>query len=134
MAPQAPIKDFSTGRTAPQFQIDGKVYTAKRAIGLAHIQQIAGLAADLEAASTADKLALFESIFALLLKRESADRFAAHVRDDDDPIPLDQLTHIMTWLLEEQGLRPTEPSSESPAGSDAAASGTTSTDGPQPAA
>jgi hypothetical protein len=77
-------------------------------------------------------------IFRLMLLPESGERFAARLIDPEisraKPVDLNrQVLPIMHWLLEEYGLRPTQPSSDSSTSSDGPESGTDSTAGAPPA-
>lgn len=71
---------------------------------------------------------LFKSIFELVLAEDSATRFIARMGDKNDPISLTQIMDIMPWVMEQYGMRPTQPSSDSSSGSESQDGGTNSTD------
>src|SRR5690606_41105458 len=62
------------------------------------------------------------------------ERFAARLKDKTNPIHDDQMSDVIIWLLEENGMRPTRPSQDSSDGSASPESGTSSTESTPPEA
>lgn len=126
--PMEPVKSFSRNRPPVRFEIDGDVFTAP--VGLP-----AGTLAEfgVRYASAANNTGIKEqfdalsSVLELVLLRESYERFTARLTDPENPIDLEQLNQVIVWLLEQYGLRPTVPSSDSSSGSPGPASGTSLT-------
>lgn len=128
MRAMAEIKDFSKKRKDISFRIDDDVFHAARAIPAEILMDFAGEFAELNASATVEKqLSAFRSMFEMVLQPESLKLFTERLRDRDNPIEIDQVEDIVTWLLEEYGLRPTEVSSSSADGPALPGSGTTST-------
>lgn len=63
----------------------------------------------------------------LALLPESWQRFSDRLQDKSRPIDDDQMSDVVLWLLEEYGMRPTQPSPNSSDGSASPESGTSST-------
>jgi hypothetical protein len=75
---------------------------------------------------------LLKRALELALMPDSWERFAARLSDKTRPIDDDQMSDVVLWLLEQYGLRPTEPSSPSSDGPASPESGTSSTENSQP--
>lgn len=119
------IKDFTKPRKRIQFKIDDDVFEAASAIPAEVLMdfaaQFAGM--DPENAPVDKQLEAFRSVLSLVLLEESLDRFNARLRDRSNPIDIEQIEEIITWLFAEYGLRPTELSSGSSAGPSGPVSG-----------
>lgn len=120
---KARFKDFSAKRTSLTFSAGGQTFEALPELPIGRLAALSDLGkSDF---SKAGGIAKIEQIFRYLLTRESADRFCAAIAyrepDEADPlatfdppvIGLTTVLDILRWLLEEHGLRPTEPSSGS---------------------
>jgi hypothetical protein len=133
MSDQVELKDFSRKREPIEFMLNGVKLKAKTALGLTSMQRVIALK-DRLGAATEDKLSVFEDIFAVLLHKDFVGAFSALVADEDDePVDIAQLNDIMVYVMERQGLRPTQPSGKSSESSPAGEPGTPSTDGASPA-
>jgi hypothetical protein len=125
------IKDFTVKRKRIAFRVDNDVFEAYAVLGLPLLQDLMETSKTLQ---TMLKEQNFEALFTLfdkLLFPDSAKRFRERaMATGDDAIGVQtQLVPILHFLLEEYGLRPTQPSSESSAGSPSGTDGTTSTAG-----
>lgn len=122
------IKDFSKVRKRIQFRIDDDLFEAAPAVPadilIDYTQEFAGV--DPEKIPIDQQLKVFRSVLELTLLPESLDRFTARMRDRKNPIEIDQISDVITWLFEEYGLRPTELPSDSSDGQPVPASGTSS--------
>lgn len=133
MSDQVEMKDFSRKREPIWFKLNGVELRAKTALGLPSIQRVIALKDRLGEAAE-DKLSVFEDIFAVLLHKDFVAPFGALVADeDDDPVDIEQLNEMMIYVMERQGLRPTQPSGKSSGSSGDGELGTPSTDGASPA-
>jgi hypothetical protein len=123
------IKDFSKVRKRIRFQIDEDVFEAAPAVPadilIDYTQEFAGV--DPEKIPVDQQLKVFRSVLELTLLPESLERFTARMRNRENPIEIDQIGDVITWLFEEYGLRPTELPSDSSGGQLNPASGTSST-------
>lgn len=139
--------DFSNTPTPIFFTIDGERYDCKPRLGPAQIQQMAGVArsglSDIGDNPTVEQLNTvldkLGNLFRAVMYPESAEKFIKKLRanyETPSDVPLDlygQVIPIIHWLLEQYGMRPTQPSSASSTGSVTATTGTSSTAGAQPA-
>lgn len=124
-------KDFTRARERITFRIDGDLFEAARALPGKTLTQFAKRFQDVGATPMAEQLDVILDALALVLLPDSFAQFSKRFGDLEDPIELTQASDVMIWLLEKYGLRPTQPSSNSAAGSQSPASGTNSTDAPQ---
>jgi hypothetical protein len=141
----AMVRDFSLPMEPKQFRVDPDTFDAPPIIPGGVLKQIATVSADLaDTGGDLDKtLQRVGDVFRMLMPGPHGERFAARLLSaggPDDPPPIDlrqQVLPVLMWLLEEYGLRPTPPSSDSAVGStDGTATtpngGTGSTDGASP--
>ncbi len=125
----AEIKDFTKRRKELVFKIDDDLFHAVPAIpgelllkfGTTFTESLS------EDASSSDQLRAFQDILALVLMPESLERLNSRLRDVNNPVELDQVGDVITWLFGEYGMRPTETPSPSSPGQASPEPGTTST-------
>lgn len=113
MADNADLKDFSKKRERIEFKINGVVLRAKPAIGLTTAQRVVDMRDKMNATTGGEKLALLDELFVALLHSASHADIRAVLADEDDPVDPEQLSDMINYVMEKQGLRPTVPSSES---------------------
>jgi hypothetical protein len=124
------IRDFSKKRRDISFRVDDDVFHAARGVPAEVLLDFAAEFAGMDTSATVDvQLKAFRSMLEVVLLPESLERFNGRMRDRANPIEIDQVEEIVTWLMEQYGLRPTGPSSSSPAGPPAPEPGTTLTAG-----
>lgn len=133
------IRDFTISRKFVPFRIDGDVFHAYAIMGGALMQQLMNAGEGLRVAVGGNDangtriidLEPIARIFDKLLEPSSATRFRERLfATDETAIDIKrQLTPIIYMLLEEFGLRPTRPSSDSLSGSPSEIDGTPSTGG-----
>jgi len=126
------IMDFTVPREEIQVKIDDDVFDAYPALpGLVVLEfSERASAIDTEATGDAAKKELLRSL-ELVLQPESFALFSRRLADYAKPIDLRQVNKIIPWLMEQYGLRPTEPSSSSSSGEPNPDDGTSSTDDSQ---
>ena len=117
------LRDFSSARPDVVFTADGDEF---RAPGNLPVMTLIEFSERSQEATVANRQLLPE-LFRLILYPDSADLLIGRMRDKDRPIGLEQAMDIIPWLLEQYGLRPTEESSDSSAGSRDPGSGNGST-------
>lgn len=123
------MKDFSRPRDKIQFQIDDDVFDAKSPIPAQTLIDFASTFTGLSQASTVDEqLAAFNAVLDLVLMPASLERFRERMSSAEEPIAIDQIEDVITWLFEAYGMRPTELPSDSSDGQASPDSGTNSTD------
>lgn len=125
-APQAPqatpaVKDFSRPRTRVAFTIDGDTFEAPPAIPAEVFMEYAERYSRLQARDDEERdlhemLAAMKDVLAIVLYPQSYELFAHRMRDPNRPIDLAQVQDVIVWLMEQYGMRPTVPSSESSTG------------------
>lgn len=122
------MKDFTKKRDDISFQVDDDVFHAAPGVPAEVLMDFATQFTGMGAATPVDEqLKAFRAVFELVLLPESLERFNERLRDRRNPIEIDQCDEIITWLMEQYGLRPTELPSSSLPGQDNPESGTTST-------
>lgn len=128
----APVRDFTRKRKRLVFRIDDDVFEAASALPGKTLGAFATRFANIEKIPVAQQLDVFAEALGLVLLPESNARFQKRLDDLNNPIELEQASDVVTWLMEEYGHRPTQPSSPSSTGQPSPASGTSSTDAQQP--
>jgi hypothetical protein len=122
------IKDFSRDREDVKFKIDGDVFEAKKAIPAKVLMNFAKKFSDMDSgASVEQQLEAFEGVLTLVLVPRSLELFQSRMADDDNPIDVEQVEEIITWLFERYGMRPTQLPAPSSDGPPSPESGTSST-------
>lgn len=125
-----PVRDFSRPRPRILFTIDGDTFEAAPAIPAETLVRFTNQFADLAPAgsgSSGDQFGAITSVLRFVLLPESLERLSSRLSDLANPVDMDQLGDIVMWLLEQYGLRPTQPSSNSSAGPGSPVSGTSLT-------
>lgn len=111
------IRDFSKQRKDISFRVDEDMFHAARGVPAEVLLDFATEFSGMEtSASVEQQLKAFRSMLEVVLLPDSLKRFSERMRDRDNPIEIDQVEDIVTWLMEQYGLRPTEQPSPSPAG------------------
>jgi hypothetical protein len=128
------MKDFSRPRDRLQFTIDGDVFEAAPALPGKTLTEFAKRFSDIAETDLSDRLDIFADALGMVLLPDSNAVFQKRFEDLANPIQLEQASDVITWLLEQYGLRPTRPSSPSPTGPPNPEPGTSSTDDAQPQA
>jgi hypothetical protein len=124
------FKDFSKKREPVEFKIDDDLFVAPSILPIPTMQELAEVAESIKTETNNSELfKKVTGIFDAVLTDASAARFRERVASKEEPVDIEQLIDIMLWLLEEYGLRPTQPSSDSSAGAPSGTSGTLSTAG-----
>jgi hypothetical protein len=126
------MKDFTRQRERLQFTIDGDVFEAAPALPGKTLTEFAKRFADIADTNLSDRLDVFADALGMVLLPDSAALFTKRFEDLAHPIELEQASDVIVWLLEQYGLRPTQPSSPSSSGQPSPVSGTSSTDAAQP--
>ena len=122
------MKDFTKKRGDISFRVDDDVFHAAPGVPAEVLLDFATQFTGMGPGSPVDEqLKAFRGVFELVLLPESLERFNERMRDRANPIEIDQVEDIITWLMEQYGLRPTELPSGSPDGPQNPATGTTST-------
>jgi hypothetical protein len=121
MRVMAEIKDFSKRRQPVVFLLDGQQYEGHKSIPADVLTTLMGQMQGMDPASTPvdQQLDGYKEFLRTCLLPESWSRFEIRLKerdDEDNSIEVDQLDDIATWLLERYGMRPTQPSGNSPDG------------------
>jgi hypothetical protein len=133
VAPAPAARDFSRKRKRLDFTIDSDTFEAASVLPADVFAQFVTLYNDRVNVDTiAEQLGLLKQALELALLPESWQRFSARLADKAHPIDDDQMSDVMLWLLEEYGMRPTQPSPSSSDGSASPESGTPSTESTPP--
>lgn len=122
-------RDFTRKRERITFRIDDDEFEAAPALPGRTLTEFAHRFSDVSKSTGAGQLDVLSEALELVLLPESSARFMKRFSDLANPIELEQASDVVIWLLEQYGLRPTEPSSSSVTGSDSPESGMSSMDG-----
>lgn len=127
-------RDFTRPRKRLNFTIDDDTFEAASVLpGDVFAEMVALYNNASEAETFQDQHDLLKKALEFALLPESWQRFAARLKDKARPIDDDQTSEIVIWLMEEYGVRPTQPSQPSSDGQPSPESGTSSTESTQPA-
>lgn len=111
------IRDFSKKRKDISFRVDDDLFHAARGVPAEVLLDFASEFSGMETSATVDQqLKAFRSMLEVVLLPDSLTRFNERMRDRANPIEIDQVEEIVTWLMEQYGLRPTEQPSSSQGG------------------
>lgn len=126
----AEIKDFSKKRKQLVFKIDDDEFEAAAAIPAEVMIQFAErfTSTDPTKMTPGDQVRLFREMLEIVLLPESMTTMRKRMADPRNPVDIEQLDSIITWLFEEYGMRPTQASSSSSAGDALPVPGITSTE------
>jgi len=120
------IKDFSA-RKDVVFRIDDDVFRGVPDLPAEGLVEFATMTEAIAEANISEQPKVFHALAELLLEEESAARFKARMSSRTEPISLNQIMEVTTWLMEQYGMRPTGPSSPSSPGDGSPGDGTSST-------
>lgn len=122
------IKNFTKKRTPLRFQIDDDLFDAVPTIPAEIMIEFAESMTSADPTKMAPKemVGALRRVIEMVLHPESLARFKTRMKDPLNPIDMEQLDEIVTWLFEEYGMRPTEESSSSSAGGSPVVPGITS--------
>lgn len=122
------LKDFSKKRKRLQFTVDDDTFEAAAAIPAEVMIQFAERVStsDPSAMSPKEQVGIFREMLETVLLPESMAVMRKRMADPRNPVDMEQLDSIITWLFEEYGMRPTQESSSSSAGDSVPEPGTTS--------
>lgn len=124
------IKDFSKKRKDLVFKIDDDVFHATPVIPAETMIQFAEsmTSADPTKMSPAEMVRALRRVVEMVLLPDSLALFTKRMADPLNPIDMEQLDEVVTWLFEEYGMRPTSEPPSSLAGGSPVVPGTTSTE------
>lgn len=122
------IKDFTKKRKPLQFRIDDDVFSAVATIPADVMIEFAESMSSANPAdmSPSEMVGALRRVIEMVLHPDSLTLFRKRMGDPQNPIDMEQLDSIVTWLFEEYGMRPTTESSSSLAGGSPVVPGTTS--------
>jgi hypothetical protein len=128
-------RDFSRQRKRLIFTIDDDTFEAAAGLpGDVFAEFVSLYDGRAEADSYRQQRDMLKQALSLALFPDSYERFANRLQDKANPIDDEQMADVVMWLLEEYGMRPTEPSESSSDGPASPESGTNSTANTQPEA
>lgn len=123
------IRDFTIKEKRIAFRVDEDVFQAYGLLGISTMQELVSSVKNLSKMIEEQNYTAITDVFKKLLYPDSATRFNQRVLAvGDDAIDVKrQLMPILFYLLEQYGVRPTQPSSASSTGSPSGTGGTSST-------
>lgn len=131
MSDDVVFKDFTKKRKEVRFTVGEESFEVLPSLPIPVMQEFLSIAKKIEGKSVGpETLTDVMHIFDLVLKGDSASRFAARIASlDDDNIGLDQAMDIIQWMMEHYSKRPTVQPANSSASSPGENVGTISTAG-----
>lgn len=122
-------KDFSRKRERILFVVDEEEFEAAVALPAEiFVQFTVRFNEYTETEGWKESYEALDAALDLVLLTDSYERLHARFSDKTKPVDLDQMADIIMWLLEQYGLRPTQPSSDSSDGQPSPEPGTSSTE------
>lgn len=111
------IPDFTRKRDEPlRFTIDGDTFECAPVLPAAGTRLLLALAETVEGSAGSAQIAMIGDFLDTVMLPESAERFAARMKDPARPIDDDQIGDVLKWLVERYGQRPTVPPTPSDGG------------------
>ena len=132
MADNIDLMDFTPRKAAIAFKLYDEVYYACTDLPLGMMQKLSSFRTLVTSTSDGEEVVDMEPMLRLfdeLLLDDSAARFRAGMTNKEKLIGVGVVTRVIPWLMEEYGLRPTQPSDPSSTGLPDEETGTPSTDG-----
>lgn len=120
-------KDFTKTREPIEFMIDPDTFTAYESIPADDLVDCALRLQEMVGKDAKAQYLAYREVLELTLEPVSYQRFCSRLSSKVNGIDLDQLDAVTSWLFEQYGLRPTQPSENSSDGLSSQASGTSST-------
>lgn len=115
----ARFKDFTLSEEPVTFKIGPDIFTCVPEVPLDVLMDMAELATGLTGTTRKEQMDRVYAFFEGVMEEDSFTTFRTRMqRGAKLPIGMTHFRDIMTWLMEVYGLRPTQPSSPSPDGSD----------------
>jgi hypothetical protein len=121
------ILDFTDPMPPARFRIGDDVFEVVPGLPALSFMEFSDLAGQ-QIEEPGEARDMFQRMFRLVLVEDSAERFIARLEDRHRPITIMQVQKVIPFVMEQLGLRPTEPSEPSSNGSDGQASGPNSTE------
>lgn len=127
------MKDFTRQPRVIEFQIDDDVFRCHPRLPAQVLMDFAIKSDQMGDNPTGEQgmQAMIDVLQATLMP-DHYTRFRERMRDAANPIEMDQISEIVPWIMEQYGLRPTEPSNSSLDGPSSQAPGTSSTENTSP--
>lgn len=127
-------KDFSKRRTPKTFTIDGDTFEVASVLPAEVFVEFTTRFGEFQESDTwADNFRALDLAIKLVMLPDSYTLLRKRLGDVANPIELEQMADIVLWLIDEYGLRPTQPPSDSSDGSPSPESGISSTESTPPA-
>lgn len=128
------IRDFTIKRKRIKFKIDDDVFEATAILSIPLMHELVKVGKNVQQLVGEQKFDSVTSVFQKILLPASAKRFGERLDAIyDDALDIkEQVIPVLYYLMEQYGVRPTQPSSDSSTGSPSETDGTTSTAGLSP--
>lgn len=127
------IQDFSE-RIDVKFRIDSDVFVGVPNIPAHDLIEFGRMFDGMTESDIVQDPKAFDGMFGLVLVEASFKRFVERMSSKTEPISMTQVMRIMPWLMEQYGMRPTEPSLNSSSGSANPGDGTSLPESASPSA
>lgn len=114
------MKDFTEPGKKIEFKIDDDVFYGVSDLPAFSVLDFSAAldAPELITQDPAKAAQMFTDLIKMVLEPDSAELMFARMRNSGKPIGIGTIKQLIPWLLEQYGLRPTQPSEESSGGSE----------------
>lgn len=120
------IRDFTDEKPPIKFKIKKSpnsdqydVFEGLSDLPATLLVEFAGLSEKITESSLTDQPKIFNALFELILTEESSQRFIERMSSKTEPIGINQINEILSWVMDQYGFgRPMEPSLDSSTGSE----------------
>jgi len=126
------VIDFTPRRPRVQFRIGDDLFTGKVEIPTMVAMRFAAKASrtvdSMDGEFNDEGIQQTIDLIRMMLVKDSADLLIERLDDDTNPVGMETFMKLVPWLMEQYGMRPTTPSSDSQDGSQNQDGGTNSTE------
>lgn len=106
-------KNFTRKRVPIQFEIDDDTFDAVSAIPADTLMEMTSEFDAMDGESAQESITAMLAVLEKFLRPASFKRFRERMGDKENPVEFPQVSEVIFWLLEQYGMRPTQPSSGS---------------------
>jgi hypothetical protein len=107
------MKSFTRDRKPIEFEIDDDRFDAVRAIPADTLMEMTTEFDAMDGENAEESIKAMLAVLEKFLMPASYRRFRERMGDKENPIEFPQVSEVIFWLLEQYGMRPTQPSSGS---------------------
>lgn len=107
------MKDFTRAHVPIVFTIDGDKFDAIPAIPAQTLMDMTTAFESMDGEDAVESMKAMQTVLEKFLMPASLRRFTERMASQEEPIEFPQVSDVIFWLMEQYGMRPTQPSSAS---------------------